>query len=365
MSRTVPFQPWLRPPAWLLLSALAAACGDADPEPPWPGLATGVGGLQVEQARIELPTVTFGEATHGVYRLHNAGQDAVMITRIGPANCDCTELTLKFPERPDDAGRHLRGLPVEIMVQPGERAEIEVTFDTSRNRQPVSRKVDSFVLAVADTPGMVLEYVVDVWTPFWMEPWSLDLGQIGSRQRATAFASVKGHDDENFQLLVPSEVNGWSVEVHELEGAAVSTFNVQVTAPPELPYGTFSEEFKLRSDLPGSPEMQFVLRGTVVEDVYWSPLRLVFRPDGKTRKAAVLKSRSGNLPLHLLDLTVEGLPVGFLQIEAETVTEGKEFRIWVDLLAVPDERKEGTLVLLTDYVDRPRIEIPIVLLPQV
>lgn len=327
------------------------------------------GPVQVDQARKILDPVPFGESREGSFLITNRGEEVQIIERIGPASCSCTSLRLRFPERLDSAPIALNGRNQEIALEPAESAVIEVTFDSSRLRRPVSRRNDSFAVVVRGSRSLVLEYAIDIWTPFWVEPWSVELGRVGVREKAAGFAAVKAHDAEGeFDLIVPEVIAGWATHVRSGEGGGAD-YVIEFTAPDELPQGPFDVQVPIRTDVPDSPTLHVWVRGIAVPDLDWSPQRVVLIPDAKGQAAATvnLVSRASERPLGLRAVVLEGLPADFadgIQVESRTVTLEQAFAIDLRMTRPPAERLEGTLVLATDDPDQPRISIPLVLRPK-
>ena len=344
-----------------LLCLPLAGCGEpANGE----SVALEDGPVRVDQARKVLDPVPFGESREGSFVITNHADEVQIIERIGPASCSCTSLRLRFPDRAEAGVIDLTGRNQEILLEAGESAVIEVTFDSSRLRRPVSRRNDSFAVVVQGSRSLVLEYAIDIWTPFWVEPWSVELGRVGVREKATGFAAVKAHDAESdFDLIVPETIEGWTTSVRAGEGGAAD-YVIEFTAPDELPQGPFDVRVPIRTDVPDSPTLHVWVRGIAVPDLDWSPQRIVLIPDANGQAAATvnLVSRAVERPLGLRAVVFEGLPADFadgIQAESRTVTPEQAFAIDLRMTRPPSERLEGALVLVTDDPDQPRISIPL------
>ncbi|MCH2101041.1 MAG: DUF1573 domain-containing protein [Planctomycetes bacterium] len=327
------------------------------------------GPVQVEQARIVLDPVPFGESRQGRFLITNHAETEQTIERIGPASCSCTTLRLFFPDRKIGGPIELTGRAQEFALAPGERAEIEVTFDSSRLRRPVSRRNDSFAVIVHGSRSLVLEYAIDIWTPFWVEPWSIELGRVGVREQATGFAAVKAHDaEDSFDLIVPETVKGWTINTRPGKGEGAD-FVITFTAPEELPQGPFDLQVPIRTDAPSSPTLHVWLRGIAVPNLDWSPRRIAMIPDANHQAVATVNliSRTPTRPLGLRAVAFEGLPAEFadgIVAQTRTVTPEQAFAVDLRITRFPPERLEGALVLVTDDPDQPRISIPLVLRPK-
>ena len=359
--------------ALLACFALLALGGCGQEESNGPQGSTGQlddGPVQAVETRILLDPVNFGDSGTGYFTLRNSSDQPQRIQRIGPASCSCTSLRLLFPDRAGTPPLELTGREQDIVMQPGEEFSIEVTVDTSRLRRSDSRKIDAFAVMVEGSRGLLLEYRVDIWTPFWVEPWNVNLDRVGVRERAKGYASVKAHDaDGDFDLLVPERVEGWSVTVRKMESGGAD-FSIEVQAPEELPQGPFDIRVPITTNLPNSPTITIAVQGIAVPDLDWSPQRLTLAPDanGRAKTRVILSTRAPARPLSLRAVIVEGLPEAFANAALKTSTTvlkaEQSYAIELELSKPPSERLEATLILVTDDPDQPRIEIPLVLRPR-
>jgi hypothetical protein len=347
--------------AMALALMLIASCGEAKSD----AVLTD-SGLEITPMHMNLERVVFGQSTTGLYKIKNTSDQPKRLMRIGPANCSCTTLTLHLPDRPNFDSRKVNGGQLDITLEPNERAELEVVFDTSRNRRSISRRTDSFALIVEGSRGMILQYSVDVWTPFWLEPWSLDLGRVGATARAQGFASVKAHDEQDFELIVPEQIDGWEINVRTIEGASVPSFNIEFQAPEALPIGPFQISIPVRTDLQHSPELTLQVTGVATPDVDWTPRKVVLRPDtnGKSKQTVNLGSTSAVIDVILTTAVLTGLPEGLVQVRSEALQAGRSYVVQLDVAQAPAERLEGELLLILDSEDTPQIRIPVVVLPR-
>jgi hypothetical protein len=328
------------------------------------------GPVQAVESRILLDPVNFGDSRLGYFTLLNSSDQTQRINRIGPASCSCTSLRLLFPDRAGAQPLELTGREQDIEILPGEQLSIEVRFDTSRLRRSLSRKIDGFAVMVEGARGLTLEYAIDVWTPFWVEPWNVSMDRVGVRERAKGYASVKAHDAESgFDLIVPELIEGWSVTVREIDSGSAD-FSIEFQAPEELPQGPFDIRVPITTNLPNSPTMTIAVQGIAVPDLDWSPQRLTLAPDanGRAKARVILSTRAPARPLSLRAVIVEGLPEAFaneaLKTSSTVLKPEQSYAIELELSKPPSERLEAKLILVTDDPDQPRIEIPLVLRPR-
>lgn len=341
--------------------ALTGACGKVETAP-----VILDSGLEIDPLHLSLEQVTFGESTTGIFQIRNTSDEPKRIMRIGPANCSCTTLTLHLPDREGFEPRRVNGGQLDIELQPQERAELEVLFDTARNRRPISRRTDSFAVIVEGARGVGLQYSVDVWTPFWMEPWGVDLGRVAATEQARGFASIKAHDEDHFELIVPEEVDGWKIEVKPISSSDVRAYNIEFQAPEALPIGPFTVSIPVRTDLQHSPQLTLQIMGIATPDVDWSPRKVVLRPDedGKAQVEVSVSCTSLEKEIVLDMAVLSGLPDGLVKVRTHELQPGKSYRVLLDVAQPPAERLQGELLLLLESEDTPQVRIPVVVLPR-
>jgi len=345
-------------PLWVLGTALAAttACARDSSAP------AGEHPLAAEPTHLDLGSVPFGERRNGVWKLKNRGSKPLEIVRVGPLGCQCADADLVLA-----SGRRVDvrdGLPISVLLAPGEQAELQFALDTARYREPISRKIGSVPILFADVEPLLLEWAVDIWTPFAVEPWDVDLGEVGVRERAHGRVLVQGHDDDQFGLEVDAEIQGWtlrSARLSPLDERAL--YEITLTAPPELPEGGFQEHFRLNTDLAGAPQVRFSVRGVAGPDLIALPRRALFDPArGRSEVRVTLLQRAiGGV---VKELEVTGLPEGMILVEAETEPAARrEFTLrWI--AEAPSETLRGMLVVKTGDAERPELGVPWTVMPR-
>jgi len=352
----------------MTLALWSGACGPSDSPLPMVAAAP----LKITPDFADLGSVTFGERTSTIYTLQNTSDQPLLVSRIGPFSCQCVSADLILPARSGAAHqRRLDGKRLNLELAAGEIAELHFTLDTSRYRRPASRKVGSIPVVFRDYPGIVLQWGADIWTPFAVSPWAVELGQIGIRSRPVATALVVAHDTAFFGLDIDFEQNGWHVKSSRVSVAETDqlTYQLSFTAPEYLPEGAFAEEFRMFTDLQGGPPIKIVVQGIAQPDLSFSPTRLLFDPQRERRKVQlVLVQRSAGQDLsalnydafakHGLTLTAgPALPLqgknGISQI-FEVEYQGE----------APSVSQSGTIQIPTGDEMTPVLEIPFTILPQ-
>ncbi len=336
---------------------LAASCGDAAPPP------VAASPLEITPAFLDLGSVPRGERTSGVWTLRNTGAEPLRILRIGPMPCSCGRAELVLPERGSGSRRvRVDGSAMNLSLAAGESAEVHFTFDSSRYRQPISRKVLSIPVILADYPSPVLETGVDVWTPFVVEPWAIQLGEVGIREQASGFVLVAAHDTPRFGLDLDTEVEGWRVVSRRVSSGELDSYQVTVTAPMELPEGPINQEFRFHTDLPGAPVVRFFVQGIAVRDIGFSPARVLFEPAaGRSTSELRVLHRGLDAELGSLILDVGDLPIELTEQTVEAPDQRLLILRWTG--EVPQGLKSGRLRIRTGDENVPVLEVPWSVMP--
>ncbi len=313
--------------------------------------------LLAEPAFLDLGYVTFGQRRESTWKLRNQSSETLTIVRIGPLGCQCADATLVV----GGSGRNLNvrdGLPISVPLAPGATAELHFILDTARYREPVSRKVGSIPILFENAPPLLLEWAVDIWTPFMIEPWGLELGEVGVRERAQGRVLVQAHDDEKFGLHVDSKIEGWILKSTRLSAPGdPMLYEIHVTTPAELPEGGFSREFMFLTDLAGAPPVRFTVSGIARPDLSVSPTRILFDPArGQNVASLTFAHRAEGGLVKLLE--VEDLPEGISveSLDAEPAARRSLSLRWKG--APPAETIRGKFKIRTGDAERPVIEVP-------
>ncbi len=352
---------WTAVGTLLLAAASFLGLPGCDPNPA--GLELNHPPLAVDPPSLRLPRIPFGKGAAGQFLLRNEGSEPLTITGIGPTGCDCAVADLLLPGRPPGEDRvRVQDRGMRVSLAPGEEAVLELTLSTLRSRQPTRFKASAIPLYVEGYDYLALEYSADIWVPFWAEPWAVQLGTVGIRERKPGLVSVRALEEEEFEILAPDQIDGWELEVEQVS-LHPSAYNIHVTPPPELPAGSFLQEFELNTSLPEMP-VRFSVIGMAVADLAYSPQRLLLRPDeGVTAATASLRMLPSDRLLRVLEAraeTEEGLA---LPVEVEPVEPGRSYRVEVSLPADgAGGAKRATLTILTDDADQPEVQIPVQIL---
>lgn len=344
--------------AGVALALLAAGCGDdgtaAAPAHP----------LAVEPAFLDFGSLTIGDRREASWTIRNVSTRRVRFARVGPSGCQCARLELVLPA-PDGAPRDVTDGPLlDLELAPGAAAEVRFVLDTARYREPISRKVGGVGVFLHNAPYLVLEWGADIWNPFAVEPWNLDLGEIGVRQRAGGRLLVSAHDAEDFELDANFDDDGWELRSRRLSPPeARALYEIRVTAPPELPEGGFQREFRLLTSLAGAPPVRFWVSGVARPDLSISPTRLMLDPArgrGEARLTVWNRAAGGMVA----ELRVEGLAPGLLLSASDPEPAARRgFTVsWSG--PPPTAAVQGRLLVHTGDAERPVLEVPYSVLPE-
>ena len=323
--------------------------------------------LEATQRVIHLDPIPFGESREAFYTLTNTSDKSIFIRRVGPTGCSCASVPeIIFDSRPP-VGEVVRidpsGCRVEMM--PGEEARIRLILDTSRYREPISRSHGSVPVWTEGYEGaLLLEWGADIWTPFWLEPWSLQLGSIGAMENAGGSVSIVGHDTEDFDVLVPPSMHGWKLTKTKVRREGANLYMIQIEAPDELPLGPLHQEFVLHSDLQGAPPIRFWVQGLVEPNLSWSPRRILLLPGrGRSSAELIVHNRNPEIPLRLSPPSLEGIPQDSLVVNLGESRGNRQHGIQIHWEGPPPaEDVEGWILVETGMEDFPSLRVPILVI---
>jgi len=355
MMASRPHLPWL-------LTGLLLALGSCQKQTP---TVVQTPALTISPAFLDLGEVTFGERASGVFTLRNDSDQAVVVSRIGPLSCSCASAELLLPQRSGaEARRRLDGGRINLSLAPGETAEVHFTLDTSRYRQPTSRKVGSIPVVLQDSPGLILEWGADIWTPFQCEPWMTDFGEVGMRQQPSGFVLVVSHDTIEFSVDVDQVVDGWHVVSDRVssDDSVRRSYRLTFTAPEELPEGPFRQNFEFQTDLMGAPPIRFSVQGRAVPDLFLSPARLVLDPD-RGRSEVELRVVQRAKDKQIGDLRMGPLPDGLHLLSEQALDEQHRLFRFAWTGEAPSQTWNQDLVIETDHEEQPQLRLALTVLP--
>ncbi|HVR76169.1 MAG TPA: DUF1573 domain-containing protein [Planctomycetota bacterium] len=300
---------------------------------------------EVDAMEYDWGSVLQGEVVKHTYTITNRGGAPLIVTQVKPS-CGCS--TSAKPERP---------------IEPGQSGEVTLNIDTKKFSGPVSKTADIFTNASAGPPLKVtMKGKVDPF--FTMEPTAPKLDvvrgvipvptKVTLKRSSKVELKVKELKTES-KVLQPTLNEVTPGEVYEVVLAASLT---------EDPRKYYYEEIHIKLDVDGK-ELDVPIRVSVtVKDridvqprtsVYFSRNETkALKEPGSSALSKVLEIKSLGGPDHVFKLTgvkQQGQTPNF-DTKIETVTEGKHYRILVQLSKLPEDTKlrtlRDTIVIQTD-----------------
>ena len=380
----------LAPTVLAAAAALLPACDSSGAAEPADGPAHGIVVLSADPAHsaftpeelATLPTrlyyhdfgrVPLGEVVQHAFPIRNTDPRPVAITRM-QSKCGCTTAEVRYEDADGDLVRSLpKGNP-RIVLPAGQDAVLNVRVDTSLLQRHQHNADQLATIQVAtDSPNNRFFQLEAHYLPvvaFQATPMPIDVGRISRnaggfgrtdlvRTGAVPTASVVGIGE------TPPDVRA---TIHEEDVFGSPLWVVEVELIPPLEPGPLSRTFDILTDdgdgTEAAPVRAHVL-GHVVEDVDWSPLRLVARPPapGAAPEAEVeVFSHVPGMRFALSDPRLEGegadeLEVAVLPIARDPAGRSAGWRVRLKAPGAPFAPRSGTLRLALDDPARPEIAI--------
>jgi len=310
--------------------------------------------ILIQPNPLVLPTLTFGETTEGQFLLENPTEEIIYLQRIGPTTCECEALTLHYSDRPGTPSLRLTGQPLNIAMNPGEKMAVKIKFDSSRFRRPVTWKHGAFALLVQGAQGALLEYEIDIWNPYWVEPWQVDFGIIGPRQRPWKYVLVRSHDATQFVLLIPEILRGWEFRKSDNDFNDTDGFKIEFRPPPEMPMGPFQEVFEFQSNLPDSPPIRFWAQGKVETAIFAKPKVVQLRGDSKNAQIRIV-GRGESFKINSIEWD-ESLPIAS-RPQTKMIPGVNGWTVEIEFSESP--QSEGSIRIFTNHPEHPQLSNPV------
>ncbi len=242
--------------------------------------------------------VPVGDKAQHVFRLRNDDPEPVTITRMQP-ECGCTKPVIQYTSAD---GELVRGNPDPrakkvITLPPGVVAELYFNLDTGKVRY--TNRDELYTVQIAtDSPNrrfFALETHIFVEDAFQATPMPIDLKRISRNGGGRGTSDIIQAGGVGARLLRIGDVDPGleaRLEANETLGREFWTLHVEV--PPPLEPGPLVRKLQiLTEDANGNPyrPLEATVIAMVVEDVDWTPLRLIARgttlAEGGQREAEV------------------------------------------------------------------------------
>jgi hypothetical protein len=269
--------------------------------------------------------------------LKNQGAEELTILEVKPS-CTCVTWSLS-----------------DFVLRPGASASMSLKFDptgksgsqpqtvTIRSNDPVTPAIQLQIRGTVKPLKVVFS------------PKRVDFGTV-NREKPTAKQVYVDSmvDVKSVHCDLPFVSAGVSESADEQHTAHV----VSISLKPEVPIGSFSGKLIIETGHPTDPTLEVPLSGTVIGGVQCSVDSLFF---GTVRKGASKKLKMTVRPAAGRSVRVESVKnlSEHLSVKLVPITEGKEYRVVVQLLRdAPPGYYEGNILIKTDDPGQPEIRVP-------
>ena len=207
---------------------------------------------------IHLDFGTFVENTKqifkGTYKFENKSKDPQKITNITPS-CKCQDLDLYIKgkkvvlERKNDPSRALKN---EILVPPGAKGRIEMTFDVTNDSGTRTGDI-RFDTSDPAMPSFVLTCEVDITPAFVVDPGVVQLGIMSPNEKKEWSVKVRSsyYKDDAWKITKADAImpKGMIVSSYERKKDDIGVYwEVRGSYGPKLDEGAFGGSVVLHSD---------------------------------------------------------------------------------------------------------------------
>jgi hypothetical protein len=252
---------------------------------------------------------------------------------------------------------------------PGEKGEIEITFDPT-NRRGVEVKNVTIDTDYAPAPRQELVFRAEVLPRVFVEPQAVSMFEVrvGAPAQQTVFVTgrEKGFDVVGFSIADPNFTVTRQEKTEIKEGEDTLTrIGFQVTAKPGLPIGSYRGMLNLTTTDAKKSLIPVSVQAVIVGSARLIPDRLSLRMAGQGtpwKREFRIENRDNSAfeitGVELLDVPAEQRVV--VDIEPAPSATAQGFRVTVAGVdnKVPNQIN-GKVVLTTTLADQPRVEVPI------
>jgi hypothetical protein len=312
----------------LLLAAGSAIAGEGRPR------------LVIDEPVHDFGAVEQGERVEHTFRLGNRGDADLRVEHV-KSSCGCTVAVAPATD-----------------ISPGEVGQVSVSLETVRVAGRTTKTVTVYTND-PETPVAGLTLTGQVLTDLAISPNPVYLGRLhrgepGGREvlitpgRAGTSYVVTGVEHSNPALRATLEPRS--------DGPGQ---RLLIEVDPGAPLGRLSEQLRLRTTSPRTPEMTLGVLGSVEGDVSVLPPQVTFgitRADESPERELVIRSR-GARPLAVTKVSV---PEDIVTYRLEATREGVEYQLTLRLRhGLPPGKVEGAIEILTDHPDEDRLVVPL------
>ncbi len=324
--------------------------------------------LAQEMGRITWPGV--GEV---VFRFRNTGAKPISVLDL-MASCSCSFSRLRIVQ--DGATVREGRLPGEsigplLVVQPGERGELDFRLETRTLGGEVKEKVN-YVTIVTDEQGTEHPRVfarAQIDRAFEIQPAQVVFPTMGRKESRSEEAKILVYDfrvQPPYDARLVSAPPGVTAVIAESIEKTRGVIAVQVVAGPGLVGDQVSGDVVLEANLNGRKEIRIPVVVPIGPDVIWKPSLFDFQvvtPETPARSAPlVVRLLDPARSLALGNATIEGEAKERLRVERQEPVDGSE----VVLVLVADRGLpeatasgiHGLVRIATGLEDFPELRIP-------
>jgi thiol-disulfide isomerase/thioredoxin len=300
--------------------------------------------IKVENDTHDFGTVWVGPKLNHTYKITNAGQAVLKITKVKPS-CGCTT-----------AG------PYPKELAPGETGEFSFSMNSAKLRGNFQKNV-SIESNDPVTPKIRLRLKGEVKRYVDISPSSANFGRITDQEPRTRELTITNNTDKPLKLTMkPGRSERFSYELIEKE--AGKRYALRVTAKPPFKEGRMNDSALLETNVDQQKTLSVRAIGTV-------PPRLEVQPNSvivnKSKSASAAGARPisrvlrftnyGKIPAKLLSATVND-PAVTVSVRERKVGEAYTVEIQMPAGYVPPP--EGRMITLKlDDKEKPEIQVPI------
>ena len=299
----------------------------APPAPASPGSAPK---LVLEQDDYNFGSIDLGGTGRHAFVFKNIGRGPLVLTK-GESSCVCTLANIDRPEVPPHGST-----TVEVEWHPKTHGPFRQSVQVFTN-DPKRQRVELAIFG-------------DVVSSYQLVPETLVFSGLAPNRGATAESRVYSFASDNLAIIDPQWSDKSTAQFYDLkiepltpeqlkeEKGAKSGCLLKVTVKPGLPAGRFGERIRFRLNLPGEPELELAIEGTIT-----SPIEFAGRKWDAEHEMLMLgqvHSRDGlNTVLYLMlrgdALKQANFRVDKIQPATLKVTVGKLEKLGADVGRVP------------------------------
>ena len=325
---------------------------------------------------MDLGTVTHGERRTHTFKLRNVGHGPIVVKRFQGA-CSCTRLTaLRATAGPEVRNGDIYRKNELLSVPPGSVLELDIEVDSGKTSANIDKL--AIIRVVTDSitdPFLTFEIHVLGAATFEQTPKQASLGDVptgsGGAMTVRLFNRRAGHPARLVEVLETSPHLKATLE--HFPSGSQNWWHLVVRLEENLPTGPY-QGYVLLSTTDDQGEgadglLQVDVTGSIVPDVMLYPRNLSFGQvqQGQTAQLeAHLKALVPGMRLKVLEARLEGPLADYATAEVTPLGPDGEGRapqtdVRLELGGEPPVgRLDGTLILMLDDEQTPRIERPVV-----